>query len=146
MVRRDLEADGGFAEFFQRPADRDGPVTPVGERHGLTDRMGQLRLAGKLAVRAGGPGDDEGGPGDTPASVAWLRSGRGTGYAATATTTGGAPGQPGTIDGRVIDPESGVLLPAERRTDKLGRPDHWDGGQPAVATVHPGSTAGLSDW
>ena len=31
------------------------------------------------AIRPGGPGDDEGGPGDSPASVAWLRAGRGTG-------------------------------------------------------------------
>ena len=30
--------------------------------------------------RSAGPSDDEGGPGDTPASVAWLRAGRGTGY------------------------------------------------------------------
>ena len=33
------------------------------------------------AVRPGGRADDEGGPGDTPASVAWLRAGRGTGTA-----------------------------------------------------------------
>ncbi|MGH2407560.1 MAG: OB-fold nucleic acid binding domain-containing protein [Candidatus Limnocylindrales bacterium] len=40
---------------------------------------------------------------------------------------------PGLIDGRRIDPESGVLLPPERRTDRagrnvdrLGRPLHWD--------------------
>jgi error-prone DNA polymerase len=32
------------------------------------------------AIRGGGTGDDKGGPGDTPASVAWLRAGRGTGY------------------------------------------------------------------
>ena len=32
------------------------------------------------SIRAGGSDDDEGGPGDTPASVAWLRAGRGTGY------------------------------------------------------------------
>ncbi len=153
MVRRDLEADGGFAEFFQRPAQ---PVSVVTEARGLTDRMGQLRMAGKPAVRGGGTGDDKGGPGDSPASVAWLESGRGTGYAAetTTTATAGAPQPPpdtaqlppGTIDGRTIDPESGVLLPAERRTDKLGRPNHWDGGGPAVASAHAGSTAGLSDW
>src|SRR4029077_2774210 len=33
------------------------------------------------SIRPGGRHDDEGGPGDTPASVAWLRAGRGTGYA-----------------------------------------------------------------
>jgi error-prone DNA polymerase len=149
MVRRDLEADGGFAEFFQRPA---APLTEVTEARGLTDRMGQLRMAGKPAVRAGGTGDDKGGPGDSPASVAWLESGRGTGYAAGAPETGTAPATEGaqapsgTIDGRTIDPESGVLLSAERRTDKLGRPNHWDGGNPVVASAHPGSTVGLSDW
>ncbi len=158
----------------------------------------------KPSIRAGGSGDDEGGPGDTPASVAWLRAGRGTGYAAaasasppsvsgpllptgpdTATARGmafgpgaGRPrrsdGPPGTIGGRALDPESGVLLPPERRTDRLGRPLHWDTGAPGAATradelarraggdtahssvarVEPepppqprgGSTVGLSDW
>ncbi len=130
MVRRDLEADGGFAEFFQRPGNPVSAVAPVAERHGLADRMGQLRLAGKPALRAGGSGDDKGGPGDSAASVAWLESGRGTGH----------------VDGRAIDPESGVLLPPERRTDKLGRPNHWGGEGPVAASPHAGSTVGLSDW
>ena len=130
MVRRDLEADGGFAEFFQQPAEPVGAVSSVAEARGLTDRMGQLRLAGKPAIRAGGTADDKGGPGDSPASVAWLQSGRGT----------------GTIDGRTIDPESGALLPPERRTDKLGRPNHWDGGHATVPSAHAGSTVGLSNW
>ena len=144
MVRRDLEADGGFAEFFQRPGT---PVSVVTEARGLTDRMGQLRMAGKPAVRAGGTGDDKGGPGDSPASVAWLESGRGTGSSTAGSTVRSTVEPTGpTIDGRTIDPESGVLLPAERRTDKLGRPNHWDGGGPVPASVHPGSTAGLSDW
>ncbi len=43
-------------------------------------------------------------------------------------------GPPGTIDGRTIDPESGVLLPPERRMDRLGRPRHWDTGSPGAAT------------
>ena len=127
MVRRDLEADGGFAEFFQRPGN---PVSSVAEAQGLTDRMGRLRLAGKPVLRAGRSGDDKGGPGDSPTSVAWLESGRGTGQ----------------VDGRTIDPESGVLLPLERRTDKLGRPNHWDGGYSEAASPHAGSTVGLSDW
>ena len=46
MVRRDLESDGGFAEFFKRPSD---PVQPVAEAHGLADRMGRLNLPGKPA-------------------------------------------------------------------------------------------------
>jgi DNA polymerase III alpha subunit len=224
MVRRDLEADGGFADFFRRPGE-DEPTearaaATAGPR-GLTDGMGQLNSSGRwrrratperladvadktttrpndgpadncscvglpdggststvrcarhnvatqdVAARAAGPSasgmweeapesppsirpggraDDEGGPGDTPASVAWLRAGRGTGYG---------------HDGRTIDPESGVLLPAARRTDKLGRPNHWEssgrwrrGAPPrtsedAVAdSSEPrgGSTIGLSDW
>jgi len=141
MVRRDLEAEGGFAEFFHRPAD---PITPMAEARGLTDRMGQLRLAGKPAIRAGGSANDKGGPGDSPASVAWLQSGRGTGYAAAA--TGAREEPPGMVDGRLIDPESGVLLPPERRTDKLGRPNHWDGGHSDAASRHAGSTVGLSNW
>jgi error-prone DNA polymerase len=87
------------------------------------------------SIRPGRSGDDEGGPGDTPASVAWLRAGRGTGY-------GMAPQVPmpqvspvrprsaqGGVDGRGIDPESGALEPPPRRTDgstdRLGRPNHW---------------------
>jgi DNA polymerase III alpha subunit len=114
------------------------------------------------AIRPGGRTDDEGGPGDTPASVAWLRAGRGTGYA-----TG--PRQavaPGTVDGRRIDPESGALEQPARRTDRLGRPNMWDppaprvnamgrgGAQSSVARIEPepaaqprgGSTVGMSDW
>jgi len=255
MVRRDLEADGGFADFFRRPGEGDAAeaaaADTTGER-GLTDAMGQLNharggrfgsdgagergdgrlarpedarrlqaapplsdpgdppvgaelvdglgqvnkrvpLVGKVppwrqppkpadpaaphpfawltaanaagettegggpgpsrsgmweaapqsppAIRPGRRGDDEGGPGDTPASVAWLRAGRGTGYGADASRVGprGArtlSSAQGTVDGRAIDPESGALAPPARRTDRpsdgprdrLGRPNHW--GQP----------------
>src|SRR5207245_8213382 len=34
------------------------------------------RLAPRTALRPGGPSDDEGGPGDSPASVAWIRAER----------------------------------------------------------------------
>jgi error-prone DNA polymerase len=65
MVRRDLEADGGFAEFFRRPGgDRlsgeyEAPearaAAMAGDR-GLTDRMGQLAHArgGRFAASAAG--------------------------------------------------------------------------------------------
>ncbi len=298
MVRRDLEADGGFAEFFRRPGEGEGAVRAgdamrgtagMTQARGLTDAMGQLNIRGgpgaalvppdaatshhlppssvvggsahlsdapgdqddpgsipprawlgtnsrgtvppeasgggdgapttatvgiwgeaqarrrdgggagavagdtapeptasmqgpstsgmweeapasPPAIRPGGTSDDEGGPGDSPASVAWLRAGRGTGY--------------GLVDGRRIDPESGVLEPPGRRTDRLGRPFPWDppapphaplgrggaaapgrggslgggssvaGGGSSVARVAPeppvqprgGSTVGLSDW
>jgi error-prone DNA polymerase len=245
MVRRDLESDGGFAEFFRRPGDGEAPeaaaAAVAGER-GLTDRMGQLnhgssgrwrggqtpagedvrrrpprpkpgvispvalqtslteadsaqiptgvvvappegglepdsaasaaplsvdpgalstrlgasttgigkraesgpdRLAPVAELRPGGHSDDEGGPGDSPASVAWLRAGRGTGYG------------PPRIGGRVLDTETGELEPPDRRTDKLGRPVHWDPPPPSsVARIEPepppqprgGSTVGVSDW
>ena len=201
MVRRDLEADGGFAEFFKAPGEGEpaesaaaavagerglvdemgqlnhalGGRVPVGEE--LVDGMGQLNkrvplvgkvppwrqppkpvdpdaprpfgwiaevplgaaagavlrddpLAPRTAIRGGGTSGDEGGPGDTPASVAWLRAGRGTGYASERERL--VP--PGLIDGRVVDPESGQVEPAPRSADRgtgraadrLGRPMHWD--------------------
>jgi DNA polymerase III alpha subunit len=85
------------------------------------------------AVRPGGRADDEGGPGDTPASVAWLRAGRGTGYAADRERNLA----PSLAQGRRIDPESGMPETEPRRTDRstlgaappatdrLGRPNHW---------------------
>ncbi len=246
MVRRDLEADGGFAEFFRRPGEglpAEARAAKAAEALGLVDGMGQLNtripLVGKVppwrqppkpadpnaprpfawlrespgqlakegpsrsgmwedapasppAIRPGGRADDEGGPGDTPASVAWLRAGRGTGYRTSSArpvfqgglreaengsagsrsgqlphwtgddhpstarpTALSLPGNPSSNTATGIDPETGVLVPPPRRTDKLGRPDRWD--QPAqssVARVEPelppqprgGSTVGMSDW
>jgi DNA polymerase III alpha subunit len=227
MVRRDLEADGGFAEFFHR-TDEGPPsggraaeeslrtrAAEAAETLGLVDGMGQLNtripLVGKVppwrqpakpedpnaprpfawlregserqaegdpalpgtrsssngpqtsrdsgmweeapesppSVRPGSPGDDEGGPGDTPASVAWLRAGRGTGYQ----TDRDRLLPPALVAGRAIDPESGMPEPpprategraaaaragegraaAGRATDRLGRPSRWD--PPARETV-----------
>jgi DNA polymerase III alpha subunit len=283
MVRRDLEADGGFAEFFKRPGEGEpveaAAAAVAGER-GLVDGMGQLNhgsrlrertsgrpsevpggaprhhlpedrlprvedvprveadlgaqlvdglgqlntrmpLVGKVppwrqppkpadpnvprpfgwiaeiplgadagaalpdalapvtAIRPSPHGDDEGGPGDTPASVAWLREGRGTGYAADRARLGlaGAPDSGGSgdrerlvapelIDGRQVDPESGQVESPPRKTDRLGRPNHWDppaprtatmgrgGDHSSVARVEPepppqargGTTRDLSDW
>jgi DNA polymerase III alpha subunit len=246
MVRRDLEADGGFAEFFRRTGEGspvEARAAEDAEAHGLVDRMGQLNtrvplvgkvppwrqppkpedpeaphpfawlregvtdpatafpaatpipaedqgLGGAQGDRSGpghaqdrpakppsghptpdsygvsgnpagngdphqfredplapvttirrGPSDDEGGPGDSPASVAWLRAGRGTGYVA-------------------VDPEHGQPLPPPRKTDRLGRPSMWD--PPPDSRAHDnsvarvevedppkargGSTVGLSHW
>ena len=63
-------------------------TTPVAEGQ---DREARSVLPDELAPgrRSGRAGaDDEGGPGDTPASVAWLRAGKGTGYAADARSAG----------------------------------------------------------
>jgi DNA polymerase III alpha subunit len=97
-------------------------------------------LAPRTAIRPG-RGDDEGGPGDTPASVAWLREGRGTGYAADRDRLV-APallddGQGGR---RAIDPESGLPETAPRKTDRLGRPNHWDPPAPRTATLGRGGS------
>ena len=116
------------------------------------------------SIRPGGRHDDEGGPGDTPASVAWLRAGRGTGYAADRDRL--VP--PALVDGpsRSI-PESGHARAAaapdrparagrttgtrrRRRTAAMGR----GGDRSKVARVEPepppqalgGSTQDLSDW
>ncbi|HEX7949868.1 MAG TPA: PHP domain-containing protein [Candidatus Limnocylindrales bacterium] len=254
MVRRDLEADGGFAEFFRRPGEgwaaeeslRTG-AAETAEALGFVDGMGQLntrmplvgkvppwhqppkpedpnapkpfawlregeapeagsavlggtpqgagkppragtpqgpgaslmpihpglarrevssdasdRLAPVAPLRPGGSADDEGGPGDTPASVAWLRAGRGTGYQADRDRL-----LPPALDaGRELDAESGMPLPPPRAADRLGRPARWDPPAPrradqnaraahsSVARVEPepppqprgGSTIGMSDW
>ena len=220
MVRRDLEADGGFAEFFKRTGEgepAEALAATEAEGHGLVDRMGQLNtriplvgkvppwrqppkpadpdapkpfawlrdlegddvaagvdpaaagfrddpLAPRTAIRSGGTSGDEGGPGDTPASVAWLRAGKGTGYAEERDRL--VP--PALVEGRAIDPESGQVEPPPRQTDRLGRPNRWDPPSPptaamgrggsadhsSVARIEPeappqargGSTVGLSHW
>ncbi len=176
MVRRDLEADGGFAELFRQPADGatvgagatfDGATTA--RRHGLVDHMGRLgqpatrsttRPARPVALHPDlapvarpmrmGPSDDKGGPGDTPVSVAWLR----------AQQHGGRPGTPPGPPLRpiAVDEESGMVI-TERVIDSLGRPMGTDRlGRPdphsSVARVEPGpapmprggSIAHLSPW
>ncbi len=195
MVRRDLEADGGFGEFFRRSGDDEATearAAAAAEQRGLTDGMGQLNhgrggrigdrwgrgerqpdachdartrgasgpawrkttlsalpdaLAPRTAVRAG-TSDDEGGPGDTPASVAWLREGRGDRLRPGADRwPGGQPGEPASSNRR------------PRRTDKIGRPIHWDppparADHSSVARIEPepppqprgGSTVGMCDW
>jgi DNA polymerase III alpha subunit len=253
MVRRDLEADGGFAEFFRRPGEglpAEAGAAGAAEALGFVDGMGQLNtrmpLVGKVppwrqppkpedpnaprpfawlreddptveqggageggvraperahlevrergaeapmparvvprdghsgmweeapesppSIRPGGRTDDEGGPGDTPASVAWLRAGRGTGYQVDRDRL--LP--PALVAGRALDPESGMPEPPPRATegratDRLGRPNRWDPPAPrradqgaaaahsSVARIEPepppeargGSTVGLSDW
>jgi DNA polymerase III alpha subunit len=96
------------------------------------------------SIRSGGRHDDEGGPGDTPASVAWLRAGRGTGYQADRDRL--LP--PALVAGRALDPESGMpespprategrategRAAAGRATDRLGRPSRWDPPAPCRA-------------
>jgi DNA polymerase III alpha subunit len=42
MVRRDLEAEGGFAQFFARPGEAGDLAPDPARAQGLTDEMGQL--------------------------------------------------------------------------------------------------------
>ncbi len=78
MVRRDLEAEGGFGQFFRRPAE-EPPETAAAARsgeRGLTDRMGQLAAAG----RSGGGDDrraDRRWPSDRPGPVGDVGGGAG---------------------------------------------------------------------
>ena len=47
MVRRDLEADGGFAEFFRRPGEglpAEAGAAREAEVRGFVDGMGQLNV------------------------------------------------------------------------------------------------------
>ena len=106
MVRRDLEAEGGFAEFFRRAGGRrrgaDG-VRPLAAARGLDRRHGRAErrpAAGHFEPAPGrpripgahGPGaDDEGGPGDTPGERALAPRG-----GASASRSAGATGGPGT--------------------------------------------------
>jgi DNA polymerase III alpha subunit len=176
----------GGAETTGEP-DPGGPHAQTDGERGANDRLGshttneagmwQARgreqalpasLAPVAGLRPGGRTDDEGGPGDTPASVAWLRAGRGTGYKADTDRLIA----PALIEGRRVDPESGQLEPPSRATegratDRLGRPNRWDppaarrradtgaaAAHSSVARVEPepppqargGSTVGLSDW
>src|SRR4051812_23758138 len=98
MVRRDLEAEGGFADFFTPSPAVGGSVggsvsavvsAALAEDRGFVDGMGQLNTPRRVSAglpsalapvdvkRPGrtprGTSDDEGGPGDTPVSVRWLR-------------------------------------------------------------------------
>ncbi|HEX5827028.1 MAG TPA: PHP domain-containing protein, partial [Candidatus Limnocylindrales bacterium] len=216
MVRRDLEAEGGFAGFFARPGEAveavpgadavrgsrrlvaemavAGTAALAAER-GLTDSMGQLnharggRFGADLAAEHGNgrqtrrgdappaagppsmpggsgiaagrpdprhlppggvrgtdsdltggdssdstpgrrrwgepgrrwqPGEDEGGPGDSPVSVAWLTDGPPTQVVRRRPTREqAAQAHPERELARRIDPGTGVLLPAERRFDRL---------------------------
>ncbi len=130
-----------------------------------------MAAGSKPSIRAGGASDDKGGPGDSPASVAWLQSGRGTGYGAEPdpprrVAPGSVDGRRINADGRRINAESGALAAPTRRTDRLGRPHRWDPPAPptngmgrggaaahaapahAAPAPHPrgGSTIGMSDW
>ena len=167
MVRRDLEVEGGFGQFFAQtveieaaaesgaargvaqarvagPAPTTTALKTAGE-HGLVDRMGQLNHPRGGRIGAGGGGamgagatrgvaEVAGGPGDSPASAAWLAAQRAA--------------------------ERGAELGAERGAEQSdgGRVPPLTGHEPhsSVARVQPqpqmpsdirrGSTVGMPDW
>ena len=86
MVRRDLEADGGFAEFFRRPGEglpAEANAAEAAEALGLVDGMGQLNtrmpLVGKVPPWRQPPKPED--P-NAPRPFAWLREGDGDASAA----------------------------------------------------------------
>ncbi|MDQ2965693.1 MAG: PHP domain-containing protein, partial [Chloroflexota bacterium] len=81
MVRRDLEADGGFAEFFRRTGEGlpgEARAAEGAGAHGFVDRMGQLNtripLVGKVPPWSQPPKPED--PG-APRPFAWLRQASG---------------------------------------------------------------------
>ena len=86
MVRRDLEADGGFAEFFRRPGEglpAEAGAAQAAEALGFVDGMGQLNtrvpLVGKVPPWRQPPKPED--P-NAPRPFAWLReAARGAGRA-----------------------------------------------------------------
>ncbi len=79
MVRRDLEADGGFAEFFRRTGEglpAEARAAEAAEALGLVDGMGQLNtripLVGKVPPWRQPPKPED--P-NAPRPFAWLREG-----------------------------------------------------------------------
>jgi error-prone DNA polymerase len=142
MVRRDLEADGGFAEFFSEPIDGGAGVRR------LLDDMGELRLP--TADLRPGPTDDEGGPGDTPASEHYLRH-ESERRLALASFRGHATADgDGEQERRIIPTSVGAVeldpLPPRRRGSTLGL-SPWDrwlelcariDGRPRHLSIHVG--------
>ena len=140
MVRRDLEADGGFAEFFTDPGEGGAGVRQ------LLDDMGELRLP--TADLRPGPTDDEGGPGDTPASEHYLRHESERRLALASLQAG--EGEGGEQERRIIPTSVGAVeldpLPPRRRGSTLGL-SPWDrwlelcariDGRPRHLSIHVG--------
>ena len=140
MVRRDLEADGGFAEFFTDPGEGSAGVRQ------LLDDRGELRLP--TADLRPSPTDDEGGPGDTPASEHYLRHESERRLALASLRAG--EGEGGQQERRIIPTSVGAVeldpLPPRRRGSTLGL-SPWDrwlelcariDGRPRHLSIHVG--------
>ncbi len=109
----DLSTSGGKGALSIGSVDPDPAPNPA-----PSSGTWAMAAGSKPSIRAGGSSDDEGGPGDSPASVAWLRAGGGTGGGTGRDPGGGTGYAPGYAPGTGHDPAQGC----------------------------DGSTVGLSDW
>ena len=153
MVRRDLEADGGFAEFFQRPGEglpAEARAAEAAEALGFVDGMGQLNtripLVGKVPPWRQPPKPED--P-NAPRPFAWLRDGDQRGR------TAGGPSRSGMWDGAPESPPSirpggRPMTKAARATRRPASPGCGRGAGPATRRMRTGwsrrrsSTAGGS--
>ena len=125
MVRRDLEADGGFAEFFRRTGEAlpgEARAAEDAEAHGLVDRMGQLNtripLVGKVPPWRQPPKPED--P-DAPRPFAWLREG-----------SAGHEAEAGAQRPRPRTPPAPLGVALRRRTCTERRPGCSPGTRPRV--------------
>lgn len=106
MVRRDLEADGGFAELF---TSTTAPAGADGATGHLTGPAGGLRPGPAVAADPDGRGD-EGGPGDTAASARFLAATAERRAAIAALGSGvSAPAPPGPAPAATVVPDAEPL-------------------------------------
>ena len=127
-----LPQRGIHANDADRPQARSGSVS--GRETVVSGPLTAPSTLPERRWRVGRPGEDEGGPGDSPVSERWIREGppsRALERARDARADDEAVA-------RRLDPESGVLQPEPRRTEGAA------GTVPQPA--HRGSVAHLSDW
>ena len=134
---RHTEADGLRLDGDGSWLDGDGSRSGSGEEGSSDVRALPWR-----------PGEDEGGPGDSPVSARWIREGPPSRVLERARE--GRDARTHRNDDREVarrlHPDSGVLLPAERRFDpvsSVARVEPLPASDPAH---HTGSVAHLSDW
>ena len=151
MVRRDLEADGGFAEFFRRPGEglpAEAGAAEAAEALGFVDGMGQLNtrvpLVGKVPPWRQPPKPED--P-NAPRPFAWLREPRRPDLAGRGRIQGcgrALRSPPGS--GRAADPMTRVV----RATPRPASPGCGRAAGPATRRIrtvwsrHRSSTAGGS--
>ena len=137
MVRRDLEADGGFAEFFRRPGEglpAEAGAAEAAEALGFVDGMGQLNtrmpLVGKVPPWRQPPKPED--P-NAPRPFAWLREGDAR---TRAQAPSGKPAPQSPDSGRVARP----MTRAVRATRRPASPGCGPGAGPATRRTRTGSS------